>query len=136
MRDLSFADNSLDTILSVLAPRNPQEFSRLLNPNGQLILGVPGPNHLLELRNQLDISTDDFEEKADEAANKCIPYFQETSRENILYQTALKQEQIADLIQMTPMFWNSGAEEKERAQTLKHLQITISFVLINLRNTS
>jgi len=132
MRELPFADQSLDCILSVLAPRNTDEFARILKPSGMLILGVPGPNHLIELRSRLNANAGDFEEKADEAAEKCAPLFEERSRDNIAYEITLNQKQIADLIQMTPIFWNSSPEAKEEVRQLSELNITISFVILTL----
>ncbi|MCC7300137.1 MAG: methyltransferase domain-containing protein [Verrucomicrobia bacterium] len=135
MRKLPFADQSLDVILSVLAPRNPEEFSRILKPDGALILGVPGPNHLIELRSQLATHAGDFEEKADEAAVKCAPHFSEIHREILSYQQTLNAAQIADLVQMTPIFWNSSSEAKARVQELNELNITVSFVLLTLQRS-
>ena len=132
MRELPFADHSMDCILSVLAPRNIEEFARILKPEGKLILGVPGPNHLIELRTLLNASAGDFEEKADEAVAKCAPQFVETARKFLSYEIPLGKEQIADLIQMTPIFWNSSPEAKEKAQQLNELNITISLVLLSL----
>ena len=136
MRELPLADHSMDVILSVLAPRNNEEFARILKPKGHLILGVPGPNHLIELRSLLNATASDFEEKADEAAAKCEPLFTETARDSVSYEMTLNREQITDLIQMTPIFWNSSPEAKRKIQQLDELNITISFVLILLRNAS
>jgi len=132
MRRLPFANHSLDVILSVLAPRNPEEFSRILKPDGTLILGVPGPNHLIELRSKLAANAGDFEEKADEAAAKCAPHFAETHRELLSYQQTLNAAQLADLIQMTPIFWCSSPEAKADIQQLDELAVTVSFVLLTL----
>jgi len=131
MRQLPFADHSLDVILSILAPRNPEEFTRILKPDGALILGVPGPNHLIELRSRLAANAGDFEEKADEAAAKCAPHFSETQRELLSYEQTLDAAQIADLIQMTPIFWCSSPEAKADVQRLDQLTVTISFVLLS-----
>lgn len=133
MRDLPLADHSLDVILSVLAPRNVEEFARTLKADGQLILGVPGPNHLIELRTLLTANASDFEEKADEAAEKCAPLFKEKNREALNYEVPLNKAQITDLIQMTPIFWNSSPEAKEEVQQLNELSVTISFVLLTLK---
>jgi 23S rRNA (guanine745-N1)-methyltransferase len=130
MRELPFADDSMDCILSVLAPRNNEEFARVLKPSGKLILGVPGPNHLIELRSLLNANAGDFEEKADEASAKCSPLFEESTRDNVSYEITLSQEQISDLIQMTPIFWNSSPEAKEKVQQLDALNITVSFTLL------
>lgn len=133
MRKLPFANHSLDIILSVLAPRNPEEFARILKTDGALILGVPGPNHLIELRSRLAANAGDFEEKADEAAAKCAPHFMETHREMLSYQQTLSAAQLADLIQMTPIFWCSSPEAKAAVQQLDQLAVTISFVLLTLQ---
>lgn len=136
MRGLPFSDNSMDVILSILAPRNPAEFARILKPNGVLILGVPGPNHLIELRSRLAANAGDFEEKADEAAAKCALQFTEVNREMLSYQQTLNPAQIADLVQMTPIFWNSGPAAKERVRQLDALEITVSFALLTMRLTA
>jgi 23S rRNA (guanine745-N1)-methyltransferase len=133
MRQLPFADHSLDVILSILAPRNPEEFARILKTDGALILGVPGPNHLIELRSRLAANAGDFEEKADEAAAKCAPHFAETHRELLSYEQMLNASQIADLIQMTPIFWCSSPEAKTDVQRLDQLTVTVSFVLLAMQ---
>ncbi|MCF7847454.1 MAG: methyltransferase domain-containing protein [Kiritimatiellales bacterium] len=136
MRELPVADSSMNVILSILAPRNIAEFSRILKPDGALLIGVPGPNHLIELRKQLQFSSGDFKEKADEAAAKCAPQFIETNRDLLSYEQPLCQEQIADLTQMTPIFWRSSLEAKAAVMTLDQLAITISFTLLTLKRSS
>ena len=131
MRKLPFADETLDAILSILAPRNPEEFARILKPDGALILGVPGPNHLIELRSRLAANAGDFDEKADEAAAKCAPHFLETHRDLLSYAQLLNAAQIADLIQMTPIFWCSSPEAKAGVQQLTELNVTVSFALLS-----
>ncbi len=134
MRDIPFADNSIDIILSVLAPRNPGEFARILKPGGTLILGVPGPNHLIELRRELNTSADDFEEKTDEAAAKCAPALKEVERELLTYSVQLDRQQITDLIQMTPIFWTSAPETKKQLFDLAGLEVTVCFALLSLKS--
>ena len=90
------------------------------------------PNHLIELRTQLSADAGDFEEKADEAVEKCAPLFTETTRENVAYKITLSKEQIADLIQMTPIFWNSGPETKTEVRNLDQLELSVSFALRTL----
>ena len=123
----------MDVILSVLAPRNNAEFNRILKPDGALLLGVPGPNHLIELRKQLQFSSGDFKEKADQAAEKCGPEFIETHRELLSFEQTLSKEQIADLVQMTPLFYRSSEEAKAAVMNLDQLTVTVSFVLLTLK---
>jgi 23S rRNA (guanine745-N1)-methyltransferase len=133
MRDIPVADASMDVILSIMAPRNNAAFSRILKPEGTLLIGVPGPNHLIELRQQLQFTSGDFAAKADEAAAKCAPQFIETNRELLSFEHTLCKEQIADLIQMTPLFWRSGDEAKAAVMNLDELKVTISFTLLTLK---
>ncbi len=133
MRKLPIADAGLDVILSVLAPRAAEEFDRVLKPEGELLIGVPGPNHLIELRKQLQFTSGDFAEKADAAAEKLAPAFIEIDRASLCHEQTLNQEQIADLIRMTPLFWRSGDEAKAAAMKLERLTLTISFTLLTLK---
>ncbi len=49
-RPLPLRDGSADVALDVFAPRNPDEFARVLRPGGALIVVVPTARHLTELR--------------------------------------------------------------------------------------
>jgi len=42
-------DEAADLVLSIFAPKNFAEMSRVLRPGGWLALGYPGPDHLAEL---------------------------------------------------------------------------------------
>jgi SAM-dependent methyltransferase len=43
-------DGSVDLVLDVFAPRNPEEFHRVLRPHGALLVVTPAPEHLAEVR--------------------------------------------------------------------------------------
>ncbi|TCJ77152.1 UNVERIFIED_ORG: 23S rRNA m(1)G-748 methyltransferase [Dietzia maris] len=47
---LPLADDCVDLVQVVFAPRNPAEFARVLLPGGTLVVAVPGPGHLEPLR--------------------------------------------------------------------------------------
>lgn len=47
---LPLADDSVDLVQVVFAPRNAAEFARVLKPGGTLVVAVPGPGHLEPLR--------------------------------------------------------------------------------------
>lgn len=48
-RDLPLADNTVDAIVVIFAPRNPPEFARVLRPGGKLKVVTPLPGHLAEI---------------------------------------------------------------------------------------
>ena len=54
-RPLPVRTGVVDVVLSVFAPRNPAEFSRVLAPQGVLITVTPAPAHLAELRDVLGL---------------------------------------------------------------------------------
>jgi 23S rRNA (guanine745-N1)-methyltransferase len=49
---LPVRDEAATVIVNVFAPRNPAEYARVLEPGGALVVAVPEPEHLQELRDQ------------------------------------------------------------------------------------
>ena len=49
-RELAIRNQRADVVMCVFAPRNPQEFARVLRPGGLLLVVTPSPAHLRELR--------------------------------------------------------------------------------------
>jgi 23S rRNA (guanine745-N1)-methyltransferase len=48
-------DMAVDLVISMFAPRNFPEAARVLRPGGWLVLGYPGPDHLIELRSRFGL---------------------------------------------------------------------------------
>jgi 23S rRNA (guanine745-N1)-methyltransferase len=49
-RQIPYADASFSLVLSITARRNPPEFHRVLAPSGRLLVAIPAPDDLMELR--------------------------------------------------------------------------------------
>ena len=49
-RLIPYATGSFSAVLSITARRNPKEFHRVLEPNGTLLIAIPAPDDLKELR--------------------------------------------------------------------------------------
>ncbi len=49
-RFVPYADRSFSIVLSITSRMNTTEFRRVLQPDGRLLLGVPAPDDLIELR--------------------------------------------------------------------------------------
>ena len=47
---IPYADSSFSLILSITARMNPQEFRRVLHDDGRLLVALPAPDDLIELR--------------------------------------------------------------------------------------
>jgi 23S rRNA (guanine745-N1)-methyltransferase len=48
-------DAAVDLVVSIFAPKNVPEAARVLRPGGWLVLGYPGPDHLIELRSRFGL---------------------------------------------------------------------------------
>jgi 23S rRNA (guanine745-N1)-methyltransferase len=51
-RSIPYADASFTAVLSITARMNSSEFRRVLRPDGRLIVALPAPDDLIELRGQ------------------------------------------------------------------------------------
>jgi 23S rRNA (guanine745-N1)-methyltransferase len=49
---LPVADNAVDAVTVIFAPRNAPEFARVLRPGGRLVVVTPRPGHLAEIASQ------------------------------------------------------------------------------------
>ena len=68
---LPIRDSSVGSVLSVFAPRNPDEIVRVLRPGGGFVGVTPQAHHLLELRERLTMLTVD-EGKASRLADAFV----------------------------------------------------------------
>ncbi|MFK4729319.1 methyltransferase domain-containing protein [Agromyces mediolanus] len=92
---LPIRDASIDVVLDVFAPRNATEFRRVLRPGGLLLVVVPRPEHLQELRAEgrvLQIP----EGKADSLVDELAPAFRLRSAQHVGAQFPLEQDAAAD----------------------------------------
>jgi len=48
-------DTAVDLVVSIFAPKNVPEAARVLRPGGWLVLGYPGPDHLIELQRRFGL---------------------------------------------------------------------------------
>ena len=128
---LPFTDHSTDIVFSILAPRNAEEFARILKPSGTLIVVVPGTEHLLELRTRLMADAGNFNAKAEKAIEQCSSFFAVQSQEQLRHTQTLTNEQLVDLIQMTPMYWRATHQAKTGLTSLNELKVTMDFTLIH-----
>lgn len=95
------ADQSVNILLNIFAPRNPAEFKRVLGENGRLLIIIPQPNHIQTIRERFDllqIETD----KQESVINRLAPLFKLSHITAIEDSISLTQQSLTDLIQMTP----------------------------------
>lgn len=117
---------SLDRILCLFGFPVYGEFARVLRPGGQLIQVDAGADHLRELR---EIIYPTLKEPGT-GDRELPPGFELAGTEPLRYELVLStQDQIADLLAMTPHLYRAKAEGLEKAQALDSLTVTVDVVV-------
>lgn len=121
---LPFLDHSFDILLNSFAPINEKEFHRVLKKEGYYIRVLPGKYHLYELKEFL------YDE-----VHLNIPKIEELNgfefiKEKIVQNTIeLNNKEINDLFTMTPYYYKTGYEAKNKLKDLAYLKTRIEFVI-------
>lgn len=113
---------TLDRVLCLFGFPVYPEFARVLKPGGTLIMIDAGPDHLRELREIIYPTLKTPAPPNDQAP----PGFSSLQRESLSCRIELdSQEQIADLLVMTPHFYRASPSGREKAAQLSRLALTV-----------
>lgn len=124
INDLPYLDDSLDIVLNVFSPANIPEFARILKRSGSLIFVSPGPKHLNGLREIIYPVTREHAPPA--ITEKAEAHFAPATVARITYPLALASNQeIMDLLAMTPYYWNIDRETKAKVAALDRLELDV-----------
>lgn len=122
--ELPLADSSADVVVNLFAPCAREEFHRVLKPGGRLIMGVAGEDHLLGLKRAV---YDDVYLNRPEKA-ETLEGFELIGHEKIKYDVTLEGAQsICDLFAMTPYYWKTSAQDREKLERLERLDTVLDF---------
>lgn len=114
---------TLDCILCIFAPRDEQEFRRILKPSGKLLVAAPGPKHLYNLRKMLYEKPEVIGQKGTMGKG-----FTLLNEYNASYTINLKNTQdIFNLFKMTPYSRHTSVEK------LQSMGELVTEVDINIR---
>ncbi len=119
--NIPVSDKSMDCILSVFSPIDIDECNRILKDNGIFIRVLPRTNHLIQLRNII-YSEVHLNNKIYKASIDENEYIKES---NVTFDITLNKEEILSLLKMTPHYWKSTAENKDKLGLYESLVITI-----------
>tara|TARA_B100000700_G_scaffold165090_1_gene182515 strand:+ start:602 stop:1351 length:750 start_codon:yes stop_codon:yes gene_type:complete len=131
-RRIPLADHSCTTIVSILSPRNNDEFRRILRPDGLLICVIPGPNHLTELTSRLMANPSNAESKPSSLLHD-LPAFRLLEQESVTREFPADHSAIQNLIAMTPLRWKSRRQSLAEVDSLSNLDITADVTLLTFR---
>jgi 23S rRNA (guanine745-N1)-methyltransferase len=123
--DLPYRSQVFDVIYNVFSPYSALENYRVLKPGGRFILVGPGAEHLKEL------SAIIYDEVVPHAGNQLqlidTDKFTLKSREPLKLQIQVEQQQIANLLAMTPYYWSISETQKDALFAMEKLNVTLHF---------
>ena len=128
---LPVLDQSMNVCSSLFSPLPKMEMLRVLKEQGYLIIVTPAPQHLFALREAL------FDEvkahEPDKFLAQMSPEFSLVSQQIITTDLNLDQQQLKDLIAMTPYAWKAKADNRQTLESHQSFQLSASFCLFLLQ---
>lgn len=122
-RFLPYADGSFRVVASITARRNPAEFRRVLRDDGRLLLVVPGPDDLVELREAV-LGRGLRRDRVEPAAAAFATHFTLERHERLRHVARLDAEAIRDV--MAGSYRAGRVSRGDRLAALGPLDVTLS----------
>ena len=129
-RRLPLLDGSVDAVLSIHGRRNPAECSRVLKERGVLIVVLPAPDDLIELRTLVQ-GTGIERDRVDGMLTEHQPFFTMLERRDVRETVELDRPSLLNLLSGT----YRGARFKlwERVDAMERMDVTLSSEMCVLR---
>jgi 23S rRNA (guanine745-N1)-methyltransferase len=122
-RRLPILDGSVDLVLSLHARRHPVECARVLTASGHLLVAVPAPDDLIELR--ATVQGEGVErDRTDQLTAEHASHFVEVDRLTVRERVILEGGALRDLLDMT--YRRGRANRSRQAGTLESLEVTLA----------
>jgi 23S rRNA (guanine745-N1)-methyltransferase len=122
-RRLPLLDRCLDLVLSVNGRRNPAECARVLKPGGLLLVAIPAPDDLAELRELVQGARVE-RDRADALLAEHAPCFTLRERASIRERRLLDGDALRDLLRGT--YRGERQRSADRVGALADLEVTLA----------
>ncbi|HUF17056.1 MAG TPA: methyltransferase domain-containing protein [Thermoanaerobaculia bacterium] len=132
-RFLPYADSSFDVVLSITSRRNGSEFSRTLTAHGVLIVVVPAPDDLIELRRAI-LKEGVERSRVDNVVDELASWFVLETRTESREVRNISRDEI-DAILLTT-YRGARKREMEAVSSLGGMKCTIAFDVMTFRRRS
>jgi 23S rRNA (guanine745-N1)-methyltransferase len=129
-RRLPIQDGSVDLVLSIHGRRNPAECSRVLKPNGVLIVVLPAPDDLIELRTLVQGAGLE-RDRVDGMLTEHQSFFTMVDRTDVQETIELDRASLLNLLRGT--YRGARASSSERVEALERIAVTFSSHLVMFR---
>ena len=126
---LVLADGAFHAILNIFAPRNPAEFARVTVKGGVLIVVIPAPEHLIRLRSAIGLLSIE-EQKQQHVEEQFADHFKLVTSLSIAYPLHLNNEQIEQVVMMTPSYWHLTDEKREALRGMEEIETEAGFTIM------
>ena len=130
-RFLPYAAGSFDLVLSIDARLPAAELQRILAPRGRLLVAVPGPDDLVELRAAV-LGEGKLRDRMERAAAALSGLFEIESRRRIRHTVRLTAEAARDALAAT--YRGARRSQRERSDAISSLNVTLSHDLARFRS--
>lgn len=117
-----FKNKSFKFLTVLFSKLFPQEFYRVLEDKGYLIVVSPNKEHLVDIKK---VVYPMVKYENIEPVKELESHFDLVKRENLFYKKTIYGQDIKNLFHMTPYRWKSPKEGVERLEKLKELEVTV-----------
>ncbi len=129
---LVFANDVLHILLNIFAPRNVEEFARILTLGGIALVVIPAPQHLQQLREMLGLLSIE-EHKQEHVIEQFTPYFTYIGATSVNTTLHLTKQEILQAVMMTPNYWHLSDEIKSVMSAMNEIETEIAFTCLLFR---
>lgn len=126
--DCPIASSSIDCVTTIFAPIAAEEINRMLKEGGSFIGVFPAENHLIELKQALY----DTPYLNDKPQGSLPLTLMDTIRFTSTI-TCTTNEDIQNLFMMTPYYFKTSIQDKEKINCLRQLTCTIDFYILHYK---
>jgi len=129
-RRLPLVDGSVDVVVSVHARRNPTECARVLRPGGWLLIAVPAPDDLIELRAEVQGAGIERDRTAAVVAEH-LPWFAVADRGTSRVRASLDPAAVVDLLRITYRGRRASSAVRVSALTGRDVTMASDWLLLS-----
>ncbi|MBE6530730.1 MAG: methyltransferase domain-containing protein [Ruminococcaceae bacterium] len=118
-------DKSADAVINIFAPCAEEEYCRLLKDGGILAVAYAGREHLMGLKRQIYDTVYENEERADMPRSMKL-----VEERRVRFDLTLRgSAQIMALFSMTPYYWRTSPEDKNKLLGVEELTTEVDIII-------
>lgn len=133
-KGIPLASGGARLLLDVFSPRNPEEFARVLHPEGTVVVVIPAPDHLVELIDTFDLLRvqDDKEELV---LGSFEGHLALRDRKQLTFEMTLPGDALRDLVHMGPSARHLDEGQRRALDETTAATCTASLVALSFGRT-